>query len=83
LDCADIDDNDGVALEIVIVFTTAVAAAYRSSPAWFAVKAHEPDDTSDNDAIETVHTEVSPDVTTGVNPDEAENVREIGVAEYV
>jgi hypothetical protein len=30
-----------------------------------------------------VHTDVFPDVTTGVNPDEAENVSEIGVAEYV
>ena len=38
---------------------------------------------SDNVATATVQTEVLPDVTTGVNPDEAESVREIVLDEYV
>jgi hypothetical protein len=83
LDCADIDDTVGVAFETVIVFTTAVADAYRSSPAWFAVRAQEPDDTSDSVATATVQTAVFPEVTTGVNPEDAENVSEIVLDEYV
>ena len=52
-------------------------------PACVAVSAQEPDDTSVKVEPDTVHTEVSPDVTVGVNPDVAEKVSEIVDAEYV
>jgi hypothetical protein len=50
-------------------------------PDWVAVKTHDPDDWRVNVDDDTVHTEVSPDVTVGVKPDEAENESEIPVDE--
>ena len=83
LDWVDIDDTVGVAFDTVIVLTTDVAAEYLSSPAWAAVNVHEPEDTSVSVEPDTVHTEVVPDVTVGVSPDDAENDIATPVAEYV
>jgi hypothetical protein len=52
-------------------------------PAWVAVKTHEPDDTRVKVEDATEHTAVSPDVTVGVSPEDAETESATVDVEYV